>query len=169
MMVCSRVKVTSPAPAAAISTSVAQSSSAPRSGFVKRAEKVGEAAPGHVEFQCLLVSTSHFHRHFLRADFRHGGVHGRPFAPGVAADSVADGGEQLLRPVAQRLFDDRVGPLLAEFGTQRAQHRYEDLGLDTRLVQKRQLGIDQIVVEHGHRCSSLRKSFSHRAQLKLPG
>jgi hypothetical protein len=68
-------------------------------------------------------------------DFGHGGVHGRPFAVRAATDAVGYGGEQLFRPGAQRLLDDRVSLLFPQFGTQRSEHRHQDLRLNAGLVE----------------------------------
>src|SRR3989442_3611101 len=91
-------------------------------GLAERAEELGEPAMCNVEFQRLLIVAAHLHRDVVLGDFGHGGVHGRPFAARAAIDAVGYGGEQLFRPAAQRLLDDRVSLLLPQFGTQRSEH-----------------------------------------------
>jgi len=94
MMVCSRVKVTSPPPAAAMSKCFAYEQRA-KLGLAERAEELGEPAMCNVEFQRLLIVAAHLHRDVVLGDFGHGGVHGRPFAARAAIDAVGYGGEQL--------------------------------------------------------------------------
>src|SRR5438445_11898171 len=91
-------------------------------GLAERAEELGEPAMCNVEFQRLLIVPAHLHRDVVLGDFGHGGVHGRPFAARAAIDAVGYGGEQLFRPAAQRLLDDRVSLLFPQFGTQRSEH-----------------------------------------------
>ncbi len=105
-----------------------------------------------IEFQRFLVVAAHLHGHILLGNLRHRGVHRRPFAPRAAINLLTDRREQLFRPIAQGLFDDRVGLIPPQLGAQRLQHRYQHLRLDARLVEQRQLGIDQIIVEHAHLC-----------------
>jgi hypothetical protein len=120
-------------------------------GFAQGAEELGEAAARHVDFQRFLVLTSNLELDLSRGDLVQGALQGRPFAPRAALDAVADGGEQLPRPVAQGLLDDGVGLVISQLGPQRAQHRHQDLSLYPRLVQEGYLGIHQVVVEHaGH-------------------
>jgi hypothetical protein len=75
-------------------------------------------------------------------------MHRRPFAARAPVDAVAYGREQVFRPAAQGLFDDRIGLLSPQLGAQRPEQRHQNLSLDPRLVQERQFGINQIVVEY---------------------
>jgi hypothetical protein len=54
---------------------------------------------------------------------------------------------EIVRPFAQRVADDAVGLVLADLGTQRAQHRQDHLGLQLDLVEQGKAGI-------GHRETS---------------
>jgi hypothetical protein len=133
-MVWSRVKLTSLPPAAAISKSGSQISSAPSSGRRAR-EEFYEPAVGDIEpsasSSCRRIST------VTSLGDRPTRCAWPPMPPRAALDAVADGCEQLLRPIAQGLFDDRVSLFFPQFRTQCPQHRHQDLGLDTRLVQER--------------------------------
>src|SRR3954454_9572868 len=119
--------------------------------LAERAKEFREPAMRDVEFQRFLVMPDHLRRHFPFGDFGERRVHGRPFAPRAAIDALAHGGEQLLRPIPQRVLWDRAGPFLAQFSAQRPQQRHKDLGLDPGLVEKRQPVIDHVIVEYIHR------------------
>ena len=96
--VWSRVRLTSPPPAATISTSVAQTSSAPSSRFAECPKEFREAAVRDVEFQRFLVVPVHLERHLAFGDFgrarRCSAAHLRR---GLPSTLLAHGGEQLLR------------------------------------------------------------------------
>src|SRR6266540_4075882 len=115
MIVWSRVKLTSPPPAAAMSKSVSHISSAPSSGSPSARKELCVSATRYIEFQRLLVMAAHLDRNVLLGNFRHGGVHGRPFAARAAINALADGCKQLFRPAAQGLFDDSVSLCFPQF------------------------------------------------------
>src|SRR5262249_17580774 len=117
MMVCSRLKLTSPPPAAAMSKSASHTSSAPSSGSPS-ARKNSAKRQWVMSNSSASLSWRRISTDVLLGDFGHGGVHGRPLAARAAVDAVGYGNEQLFRPAPQRLLDDRVSLLFPQFGTQ---------------------------------------------------
>ena len=77
----------------------------PEFGLAESAEELREPALRQIEFERFLVLPMHLHRDILLGILGHRGVHGSPSAARAAVDAFANGGEQQLRPVAQRLLD----------------------------------------------------------------
>ncbi len=123
-------------------------------GFAQLAEEFGEAAARHVDVEHVLVLAQNLDLDLPAGDLAPDTLDGGPLAPRTALYALADGGEQLPRPVAQGLGHEGVGLVLSEFSPQRAHHRHQDLGLHPRLVEKRHLGINEVSVDHTHRLFS---------------
>src|ERR1700721_365491 len=116
-------------------------------GLAEFPKKLSEAAARHVDVQRLLVMAQNFDLDLFARDLAEDALDGRPFAPRAALDAIANGGKQLLRPIAQGLLYDGVSLVLAKFGSQCTKHRHQDLGLHARLVQQGYLGVYKIVVD----------------------
>ena len=122
-MVWSRVRLTSPPPAAVTSKSGSQTSKRAELGLAQGAKEFRKPALRYVDVERFLVMAAYLRGNMGLADVSpRGPLQGRPFAARAALDAVAYGGEELLGPAAQRLPDDRVGLLFPQFGAQRCQH-----------------------------------------------